>query len=210
MIQFDDAREMERRASLCYGDGLLDIGIGIGLLMLGLGIILGYGAFAAIYMAMLFSIVRSAKRAVTVPRMHHLDFIPEDDADSRLHRGKTVVVISLAVLSALAVLALFMSRVVPATVSATVRANAIVIFGCALAGLFLLIGWGTATKRLRIEAAIALLALVLGYWFDLSVSWYLMLLGAVTVAWGTVALSRFVRDYPRLCIRNGKAYERTY
>jgi hypothetical protein len=35
MIQFDDMREMERRASVHCEDGLLDIGIGVGLLLLG-------------------------------------------------------------------------------------------------------------------------------------------------------------------------------
>jgi hypothetical protein len=210
MIAFDDTKEMERRASTYYGDGLLDIGIGIGLLILGFGMIFGFGALAVIYTAVIFSIVKSAKRGITIPRMHHLDFIPEPGAESRLRRSKAVVVASLVALLVLGVLALFMPRMVPARISAVLRANAIVIFGGILAALFILIGWGTATKRLRVYAAITILALVFAHWFDLSVSWYLMTLGAVTAACGAGVLARFIRNYPRFPHRNGKAYQRTY
>jgi hypothetical protein len=210
MIQFDDAAEMERRASMYFGDGLLDIGIGIGLFVLGFGMVFGVGALAVVYMAVLFSIVRSAKRSITVPRMHHLDFIPEPGSESRQRRNKAVLVSSLVVLLAIGVLALFMSKMMPARISAGVRANGIVIFGGSLAGLFTLVGWGTATKRPWAYAAISMLALVLGYWFNLKVSWYLMLLGAVVVAWGAAVLARFVRDYPRFHHRDGGVYQRTY
>jgi hypothetical protein len=208
MIQFDDAREMERRSSLYYGDGLLDIGIGIGLIILGFGMLFGLGILASVYMAMLFSIVKSAKRSITVPRMHHLDFIPEPDVESKLRRGRAVVAISLGLLSALGVLSLCTSRLIPSPVSMVVRAHAIAIFGCPLAAIFMLAAWGTATRRLRAYAAIAVLALVFGYWFDLNVSWCILLLGAVTSVWGACALGRFMRDYPRFYNRNGRMYQR--
>lgn len=209
MIQFDDTAEMERRATMYYGDGLLDIGIGIGLLVLGFGMIFGVGALAVVYTAILLSIVKSAKRSVTVPRMHHLDFAPNPGEESNPGRSRAVLVASLVVLLALGVLAFLMSRIIPARISEGLRANGIVIFGGVLAALFTLIAWGTATKRLCVYAAISMLALVCGYWFNLRVSWYLMILGAVLVTWGAAVLARFTRDYPRFHGPNGRAYQRT-
>ena len=209
MIQFDDMREMERRASMFYGDGLLDIGIGIGLVILGFGMLFGLSAIAVVYMAMIFTIVKLAKRSITIPRMHHLDFLPEPDMESRLRRSKPAVAASLIALLFLGVLALFMSRMIPERISAGLRSNAIVIFGVLLAAIFMLIAWGTAMRRLRVQGGIAILALVLGHWFGLGVSWYLMFLGAVTGAVGAVVLARFIRDYPRFRNRSGKALQRT-
>lgn len=212
MIQFDDMREMERRASMYHGDGLLDIGIGIGLLILGFAMIFGAGALAVVYLAMVFSIVKSAKRSVTIPRMHHLDFFPDPDEESRSGRVRGVARASLVVLIALGVLAFLMSRIVPARISAGLRADGIVLFGMMLTGLFILIGWGMATKRMRAYAAIAAALFVFGYWFDLDVSWYLMIVGTVAGVWGTAVLVRFMRDYPRFHNRNGngRVYQRTY
>jgi hypothetical protein len=130
--------------------------------------------------------------------------------ESRLRRRRAVVLVSPVVLPALGVLALFVPGMVSAPTSAVLRANAIVVFGCMLAALFFLIGWGTATRRLCYYASIAVLAFIFGYWFGLSVAWYLMIIGAVTASWGAVILSRFVRDYPRLLNRNGRAYQRTF
>ena len=210
MIAFDDTREMGRRASMYYGDGLLDIGIGIGLLFIGFAMIFGFGAFAGIYPALIFPIARSAKRGITAPRMHHLDFMPEPDAESRMRRSRAVVAATLAVLLAIGVLALLMSRLIPARIAGGLRANALVIVGLLLAALFIAVAWGSSTKRLRGYAGIATLVLVCGYWFDLSVAWYLMIIGAVVGTRGAVVLSRFVRDYPRFYGRNGKAYQRSF
>ena len=210
MIAFDDAREMERRASAFYGDGLLDIGIGLGLLFIGFAMIFGFGALAGVYPAMILPIAKSAKRTVTEPRMHHLDFMPEPGVESRMLRSRAVIAATLAVLLALGILALFMSRMIPARISGGLRTDALLIFGGILAALFILIAWGTATRRIRGYAAIAVLTLVCGYWFDLTASWYLMILGSFVGVCGAVVLSRFIRDYPRFHNRNGRAYQRTY
>jgi hypothetical protein len=210
MIAFDDTREMGRRASMYYGDGLLDIGIGIGLLFVGFAMIFGFGALAVIYPALIFPVAKSAKRSITAPRMHHLDFMPEPDAETKMRRSRAVVSATLAVLLAIGVLALLMSRMMPERIAGELRANALLIFGGMLAAFFSLIAWGTAAKRIRGYASIAVLALVCGYWFGLAVSWYLMILGSFVGVCGAVVLSRFIRDYPRFHNRNGKAYQRTY
>ncbi len=208
MIVFDDAREMERRASMCYTDGLLDIVLGIGLLILGLGLIFGIGAIAVAYCAVIYSLMKMAKRIVTAPRMHHLDFMPDPDAESRLGRARGLASAAVAVLVGLGVVAFFMSRFIPARISAGLRGHAIVIFGVALAALFGLLAWGTATRRQRVYALIAVLMLVFAYWFDLGAGWYVTILGAVSVAWGASALSHFLKEYPRFYHRSGKVSER--
>ena len=210
MIAFDDAREMERRALVEYRDGLLDIGIGLGLLFIGFAMIFGFGALAGVYPVLIFPIARSAKRSITAPRMHHLDFMPESGAESRMRRSRAVIMATFAVLLAIGVLALLMSRGIPSRISDSLRANALVIFGIMLTALFILIAWGTATKRLRSYAGVAILTLVCGYWFDVKVSWYLMILGSFVGVCGAVVLSRFIRDYPKFHNRNGKVYQRTY
>ncbi|MCX5754443.1 MAG: hypothetical protein NTW97_12530 [Candidatus Krumholzibacteria bacterium] len=210
MIAFDDAREMQRRASMYYGDGLLDIGIGIGLLFIGFAMIFGFGALAGIYPALILPVAKSAKRSITAPRMHHLDFMPEPDAESRMRRSRAVVAVTLAVLLAIGVLALLMSRMMPARIAVGLRANALVIIGSLLAALFIAIAWGSSTKRLRGYAGIAVLVLVCGYWFGLSTAWYLMIIGSIVGANGAVVLSRFIRDYPRFYGGNGKAYQRSF
>ena len=210
MIAFDDTREMGRRASMYYGDGLLDIGIGIGLLFIGFAMIFGFGAVAGVYPALIFPVAKSAKRSITAPRMHHLDFMPEPDAESRIRRSRAVVAATTAVLLAIGVLALLMSRMIPARIAGGLRANGLVVVGLMLAALFIAIAWGASTKRLRGYAGIATLVLVCGYWFGLSVAWYLMIIGAVVGTRGAVVLSRFVHDYTRFYGRNGKAYQRSF
>jgi hypothetical protein len=118
--------------------------------------------------------------------------------------------VSITVLLSLGILAFFMSWMIPARISAGLRANAIIIFGIMLTALFIFVAWGTVTKRLRIYAAITILALVFGYWFDLSPTWYFMILGAVIAIWGGTVLSRFVRTYPKMIDRNGRHFLRTY
>jgi hypothetical protein len=210
MIAFDDAREMGRRASMYYGDGLLDIGIGIGLLFMGFAMVFGLGAIAAIYPALILPVARSAKRGITAPRMHHLDFMPEPDAESRMRRSRAVVAGTLAALLAIGVLALLMSRMMPERIAVGARAHGLVIVGLLLAALFGAIAWGASTKRLGGYAGFAVLVLVCGYWFNLGVAWYLMIVGSVVGARGAFVLSRFVRDYPRFYSGNGGLYLRSY
>ncbi len=209
MIAFDDTREMERRAAACYGDGLFDIGMGLGLLFIGFAMIVGLGALAFAYPALMFPVAKSAKRSVTAPRMHHLDFMPEPGEDSRRRRCTAVLVAALAVLLAIGVLALLTSSRMPGRISPGLRANALVIVGCMLAALFGAIAWMAAAGRLRGYAAVALLAFVCGYWFNLPVAWYLMIVGAFVVAYGAVVLSRFVRDYPRFHNRSDRVLQRS-
>ena len=198
MIQFDDRREREQRASLCFEDGLLDVGIGVGLLILGFFTMLGLGVVAGAYLVMLFPIVNALKRIVTMPRMHHLDFLPDTEARDRARRVRAVVSIAMGMLIALGALAFFTSRMIPAPVSTWLREHAFVVFGLLLAALFVLLGWGTATGRLRAYAIITMVFLVVGHWFDIRSALFFVVLGVVIAAWGAAVLVRFVHGYPRL------------
>jgi hypothetical protein len=209
MIAFDDAREMERRAAACYGDGLFDIGMGLGLLFIGFAMIFGLGALAVVYPALIFPVAKAAKRNVTAPRMHHLDFMPEPGEESRRRPGRAALFAALAVLLAIGVRAILMSQWIPARISHGLRANALVIFGCMLAALFGAVAWMSSAKRLRGYAAVALLVFVCGYWFNMEVPAYLMIVGAFVGAYGAVVLSRFVRDYPRFHNRSDRLYQRS-
>jgi small-conductance mechanosensitive channel len=157
---------------------------------------------------MLFPIVNALKRIVTVPRMHHLDFLPDPEARVRVRRVRIVVSAAMGLLIALGALAFFTSRMISVPVSAWLRENAIVVFGLLLAALFVLLGWGTATGRLRAYAIITTAALVVGHWFDMRPAWFFIVLGAVIAAWGSTVLTRFVRVYPRL--NGNRVRERSY
>lgn len=198
MIQFDDRKERERRASLCFEDGLLDVGIGAGLIILGFFTMLGLGFVAGAYLAMLCPIVGTLKRIVTMPRMHHLDFIPDPEARGRARLARIVLSIATGILIAIGALAFFTSRIMPPPVSTWLRAHAIVVFGLLLAALFVILGWGTATKRLGAYAAITVVSIVFGHWFDMSPALFFVVLGSVVAAWGAAVLVRFVQGYPRL------------
>ncbi len=198
MIQFDDRKEREQRASLCGADGLIDTGIGVGLVLLGFATMLGLGGIAGVYLAMLFPIVNASKRIVTMPRMHHLDFHPDPETGRRIGRVKAVASVSMGILIALGVLALFTTRMIPIPISKWLRANAIIVFGLLLAALFVILAWGLATKRFRAYAVVTTAALVFAHWFSLSPAWFFILLGAGVGGCGAAVLSRFVRDYPRM------------
>jgi hypothetical protein len=209
MIAFDDAREMGRRAAVCYRDGLFDIGVGLGLLIAGLAMVLDLGALALVYPVLAVPVALAAKRNITAPRMHHLDFMPEPDAESRTLRGRAVIIAAPAVLLAIGVLGLLMSRRIPAQVSSGLRAHALVIFGSTLAAFFGAGAWITAARRMRWYACAAVFLLVCGHWFNMRVSVYLMAVGSVAAACGAFVLSRFLREYPRFFHRNFRAYQRS-
>ena len=210
MIQFDDRKEREQRASLCGADGLIDTGIGVGLLILGFATMVGLGGIAGVYLAMLIPIVNASKRIVTMPRMHHLDFHPDPEAGRRIGRVRAVASVSMGMLIALGVLALFTTRTMPIPISKWLRGNAIVVFGIALAGLFALLGWGMATRRFRTYAVVTAVALVFGHWFNMSAAWFFILLGMGVGGCGAVVLSRFIRDYPRMNVRDQLAHAKRY
>mgnify|MGYP001037337795 CR=1 FL=1 len=134
------------------------------------------------------------------------------DLEVRLEVGRVraVASVSMGMLIALGVLALFTTRTLPIPISKWLRVNAIVVFGIALAGLFALLGWGMATRRFRTYAVVTAAALVFGHWFNMSAAWFFILLGMGVGGCGAVVLSRFIRDYPRMNVRDQLAHAKRY
>jgi len=191
-------REIERRASLFYGDGLLDIGIGLGVLILGAIMILGLGVFGGVYVALLVPVMRSMRRRVTYPRMYHIDFMPDPYAGSKGHRVTMVVAVAAALILSLGLLVFVKAGVMPVRMAVWLRANTIIAFSLVLASILLIIAWGTGVRRLLSYAALTFVALVCGYWFDAAPAYYFMGLGLVILFCGSMVLARFVRKYPKV------------
>jgi hypothetical protein len=76
MSQNMDLKEIERRANLYHGDGLIDIAIGLAILLAGIADIFDRTSLAAIWVVLWLPIVMSAKKSITVPRMRQIDFTP--------------------------------------------------------------------------------------------------------------------------------------
>lgn len=189
-------RELERRAALFHGDGLLDIGIGIGILALGVIMVFGLGPAAGISVIALVPVVRSLRRRITFPRMYHIDFIPDPYTGSHAHRiGMFAVVAGILVVGLLVFLR---AGIVPAPLATWLRANTIVALSLLLGCLLLAVAWGTGVRRLFAYALITFLALVCGYWFDVAPPYYFMALGLFILFCGSTVLARFVRKYPKL------------
>jgi hypothetical protein len=191
-------REIERRASLFYGDGLVDIGIGIGVLALGVIMIFGLGAAAGLPVVVLIPLVRSMRRRITFPRMHHFDFMPDPYTASKVHRVSAIVAVAIVSILPVAIFVLLRVGAIPARAAAWLRSNTIIAFSLVLAVVFLVIAWGTGVRRLVSYAALTFVALVCGYWFNVVPAFYFMGLGLVILFCGSMVLARFVHKYPRI------------
>ncbi len=190
-------KEIERRASFFYGDGLIDIGIGLGVVMLGVVLVLGLGVFAGACVVALLPIVRSMRRRITFPRMYHMDFIPDPYSELKVHRIATAMTVAVAVILLVGLIVFPRTGIMPARLASWLRANSIIAFSLLIAGMLLFIAWGTGVRRLFTYAAITFVALVCGYWFNVDPAYYFMSLGLVILFSGSTVLARFVRKYPR-------------
>jgi hypothetical protein len=191
-------KEIQRRASLFYGDGLIDIGIGLGVVMLGVVLVLGLGVYAGACVIALLSVIRSMRRRITFPRMYHLDFMPDPYSEPKVHRVATGVTVAVAVVILACLLALPRAGFLPVRLAAWLRGNPIIEFSLVIAGTLLVVAWGTGARRLFTYAAITFVALVCGNWFNADPAYYFMALGLVMLFGGSMVLARFVRKYPRI------------
>jgi E3 ubiquitin-protein ligase DOA10 len=70
------------------------------------------------------------------------------------------------------------------------------VWPAALVGVGWLIALATGVKRLYAYATLAVIAFVMGYWFNLNFPLLFTVLGAVIVLSGIAVLVRFQRKYP--------------
>jgi hypothetical protein len=197
MSQNTDLREIERKANLYHGDGLIDIAIGLGILTFAIAEILDQTAFTGVWVVLWLPILMSAKKSITVPRIRHTDFRPAPNAQWKVKLVIVTVAGVVAVLFTLGLVVFTRNETIPA-LTAWIKEYGLVVIGVLLAGLFSLIAWATGAKRVYAYAALALIAFVSSYWFNLEFPLYLTVLGAVVLLSGIVVLLRFKRKYPVL------------
>ncbi len=190
-------KEIERRASLFYGDGLIDIGIGLGVVMLGVVLVLGLGVYAGACVIALLPVVRSMRRRITFPRMYHIDFMPDPYSEPKVHRVATGLAIAVALVILAGLLIFPRTGILPERLAEWLRSNSIVAISLLIAGMLVAVAFGTGARRLLTYAAITFVALVCGNWFNVDPAYYFMALGLVMLFGGSTVLARFVRKYPR-------------
>jgi hypothetical protein len=195
MSQSTNLKEIERKANLYHGDGLLDIAIGLGILSFAIATILDQTAFTGVWVVLWLPIMMSAKKSITVPRMRHTDFRPAPNAQWKVKLVVVTVAGVVALLFTLGLVVFTRNETFPA-LTAWIREYSLVVVGVLLAGLLSLIAWATGAKRVYAYAALAVIAFASGHWFNLEFPLYLTVLGTVILLSGMVVLVQFMRKYP--------------
>jgi hypothetical protein len=195
MSQSTNLKEIERKANLYHGDGLLDIAIGLGILSFAIAVILDQTAFTGVWVVLWLPIMMSAKKSLTVPRMRHTDFRPAPNAQWKVKLVVVTVAGVVALLFTLGLVVFTRNETIPA-LTAWIREYGLVVVGVLLAGLLSLIAWATGAKRVYAYAALAVIAFASGQWFNLEFPLYLTVLGTVILLSGMVVLVQFMRKYP--------------
>jgi len=185
---------IERKANLYHGDGLIDIAIGFVILLAGIAEIFDWTAFGGVWVVLWLPIMISAKKSITVPRMHYIDFTPK--AQWKVKLVIVTVVLAVAVLFTLGLVVFTKNEALPSPLTAWLREYSRLVWPAALVGVAWLIALATGVKRLYAYAALAVIAFAGGYWFNLDFPLLFTVLGAVIVLAGMVVLVRFLRKYP--------------
>jgi hypothetical protein len=195
MSQNTHLKEIEGKANLYHGDGLIDIAIGLGILIFAIAMILDQVAFTGAWIVLLLPALRSVKKSLTVPRLRYTDFRPAPNAQWRVKLVIVTVAGVVALLFTLGLVVFTRNETIPA-LTAWIREYGLVVVGVLLAGLLSLIAWATGAKRVYAYAAMAVITFASGYWFDLEFPLYLTVLAAIILLSGMVVLVRFMRKYP--------------
>jgi len=194
MSQSIGLKEIERKANLYHGDGLIHIAIGLAILIVAMAEIFDWTALGGVWVVLWLPIMRSVKKSITVPRMRYIDFTPK--AQWKVKLIIVTVVLAVAVLFTLGLVVFTKSEALPSWFAPWIREYGLVVIGVFLAGLFSLIAWATGARRVYAYAALAVIAFASGYWFNLEFPLYFTVLGAVIVLSGIVVLVQFLRKYP--------------
>jgi len=194
MSQSINLKEIERKANLYHGDGLIDIAIGFVILLAGIAEIFDWTAFGGIWVVLWLPIMMSAKKSITVPRMRYIDFTPKAQWKAKV--AIVTVVLAVAVLFTLGLVVFTKNDTLPSWLTAWLREYSRMVWPAALVGVGWLIALATGVKRLYAYAALAVIAFAGGYWFNLNFPLVFTVLGAVIVLSGIVVLIRFLRKYP--------------
>jgi hypothetical protein len=195
MSQNTHLKEIEHKANLYHGDGLIDIAIGLGILIFAIAMILDQAAFTGAWIILLLPALRSVKKSLTVPRLRYTDFRPAPNAQWKVKLVIVTVTGVVALLFTLGLVVFTRNETIPA-LTAWIREYGLVVVGVLLTGLLSFIAWATGAKRAYAYAAMAVITFASGYWFNLEFPLYLTVLGAIIVLSGMVVLVQFMRKYP--------------
>jgi hypothetical protein len=196
MSQNTHLKEIERKANLYHGDGLIDIAIGFVILLAGITEIFDQTSLAGVWVVLWLPIMMSAKKSITVPRMRYIDFTP--NAQWKVKLIIVTVVGVVALLFTLGLVVFTRNEALPPWLTAWLREYSRMVWPAALIGVGWLIALATGVKRLYAYAALAVIAFAGGYWFNLNFPLLFTVLGAVIVLSGIVVLVQFMRKYPIL------------
>jgi hypothetical protein len=194
-----DLKEIERRAYLSYyGDGLLDIFVGVVILSIPFHIITDTLWMSGIMIAVLLPLWAVGKRYITVPRMGVVKF--GSARTGSLIRMYAAVVVGLLI-TFLAGLGVFLAAkdTMPPWLDVGLGwlaensllalgfvALAILSFGAAMSGINRLYGYGL----------LGLITLATGHFLDGSGALFTALWGGLVILCGLFMLARFIRQYP--------------
>jgi hypothetical protein len=193
MLNDNQLTGIERGANRYFGDGLLDIAVGLVLLLAGISLMLDLAALAGVWVAVTYPLIWSAKKIITVPRL------PRGSAtlsESRLVKLLiSGALLGLVLLAAGGLIAFVLFESSPGLREGIKSFGGPVLGLLAAAGLAV-IGWATGARRFYAYAALPLVAVAGSDWISLAFPVYVALVGAAILLAGLVVLIRFVRKYP--------------
>ena len=194
-----DLKEIERRAYLSYyGDGLLDIFVGLVIMSIPFHIITDTIWMSGIMIAALLPMWAAGKKLITAPRMGVVKFGPARTGS--LIRMYAAVVVGLFI-TFLAGLGVFLAteNTAPPWLDLTLGwlvensllalgfvSLAVLSFGAAMSGISRLYGYGL----------LGLITLAIGHFSGGSGALFTALWGALVILCGLFLLVRFIRQYP--------------
>jgi hypothetical protein len=182
---------IDRQAYRYFGDGLLDIVVGLMLLLAGVAMILDLAALIGVWVAPLWLIMLSAKKRITVPRMPRSDAMLSEPRVLKLLTAG--VVLGLTLLLALGLIAFSLSEALPELRSWFKSFGSPLLGSLGAVGLAMA-GWATGARRFYAYALLPAAAAASSYWISLEFPVYLALLGTGILLGGLVVLIRFVRE----------------
>jgi hypothetical protein len=192
MAQQMNMQDLEHKAALYYGDGLLDIAIGLALLAAGIMIMADLAALTGVFAVLAFVTMMSLKKVVTAPRMHTIAI--DVAAEQRVQRGRLIIALLAGVLLFLGVLAFVIAEALPAGITGWRWEVWAVISGVILVGLLGLAAWVASARRFTAYIGLAIIAGSLGFAFQIDFPLIIFVIGAGILISGIVILVQFMRN----------------
>jgi hypothetical protein len=202
MYQETKKTNLEKKAQVYTGDGIIDVMLGMAVILAGISMFLNLTTFAAIWIVLLIPITRSIKRYVTVPRIDQVDFEPLPNAKKR---RLFIYLVLLGTLAFVIVAGLFFFAgrdSIPVGISRVLGAQP-PIYAITMVLVFvllclILIARGFGVRHFLAYAGLIIIFIISSIWIDLELPYYMILFGTIALSYGIVALIRFILRYPKM------------